>query len=144
MSFENQIIQKRIEGQYLTTILKWFAQQEPMLDELVLLKRICLALDSKNLPYTRAEVRTATKVFYKKQYHGDLQSYLDFLAIGCTDKVVNVQKLKNRIGEKHNPISNNASVLIRTTKQAHLGMEKPQNDLGDIKQSGQLKLGGLI
>jgi adenine-specific DNA methylase len=95
-TFNEKILDVRInQNAYIKTILKMMIEQEPMLDELVLCKWVTNALDSKNLPYSRKEIRTAIKPYHNSEFHGDLSSYVNFLSENCSKKVVHISKLKN-------------------------------------------------
>ena len=80
-----QIIKMRKNNAYLSTILKYVIERNPLLDELVLFKGVLNLLDKNELKYTRKEVRTAMNKYYRDKFHSageddGKQNYLNFLA----------------------------------------------------------------
>ena len=97
---DDQIIKMRLDNSYLRTIHQFVISQCPLIDEQICLGRVLTTLDSKNLPYSRKEVRTAFMKFYNKEFHGSAIEYLNWLCGNCTRKVVFLPKLKSSMQNK--------------------------------------------
>lgn len=80
-SIDHQIIQMRKGGAYILTIHKWLVGCDSFsqLDEQIVLCDICRILNDSNLAVSRNEVRKVFNKFYNKNFHGEKNSYLNWI-----------------------------------------------------------------
>ena len=97
---DEKIIEMRCNRAYIKTIHNWVVSQSTLLDEIVCLSRVITTLDGRNLPYSRKEVRTAFNKYHNKEFHGNAQTYLNWLCVNCSKKVVFPSKLKSSMKSK--------------------------------------------
>lgn len=77
----NKILEMRNGGARINTIHKWLICWDnfSQLDEIVCLSHILNILNKNNLAVSRNEVRTCFNKNYNKEFHGDKQSYLNWI-----------------------------------------------------------------
>ena len=116
---EDHIIEMRCNRAYVKTIHQWVISQCSLLDEIVCLSRVITTLDDRNLPYSRKEVRTAFSRYYNKEFHGNTQSYLNWLCRNCSNKIVFPSKLKSSMKRKGQVINKTPVAVTTEHNNAH-------------------------
>lgn len=113
---DDRIIDMRCNQAYIKTIHAWVIKQSPLLDEQVCLSRVLNVLDSKNLPYSRKEVRTSFMRYYHQEFHGGATAYLNALCVNCSKKIVFPSKLLSSLKKAQGNKINAVAVTLETNK----------------------------
>lgn len=78
--YEKRIVRMRKQdNSYITTIHAEALRWNPLLDEIVVLCDVLRILDKHNFGVSKNEVRSCFNRFYKKEFHGDKKSYLNWI-----------------------------------------------------------------
>lgn len=79
IAYEPQILKYRKQDWGLQRIMRWYVNQIPVLDEMILLADVLRVCDKYNLAVSRTEVLNCFNVYFKAKFHGNKRSYLGFL-----------------------------------------------------------------
>lgn len=80
MSFQEFLIEKRNKNMKLPSLVKYYQSQfNPLLDEQICLAHVLNLMKKLNLKVTKKEIYYCFKKNYKKEFHGDVQSYVTWL-----------------------------------------------------------------
>lgn len=96
LNHQNQVIINAFRNrQTLPTILKKIVQNNPAVDELIILAHILNVAKDNLVYFSKSQIRYCLNQFYNRDYHGDKQSYLAFLY----SLQVNIQNLNSAISK---------------------------------------------